>query len=101
MLVIIFAFLAPNSANLKISYKWGLCLKFYLYFQEGVLRALPAGRSPGVNANQASCLTSSRLPPGPSRHRKILEQLKRYRCVETKQNKVVCYPVKKEGKIFL
>lgn len=101
MLVIIFAFSLFNSANLEISYKRDLCLKFYLYFQEGVLRALPPGRSPGVNANQASCLSSSRLPRGPSRHRKILEQQKHYRCVETKQNKVVCYPVRKEGKIFL
>lgn len=74
MLVIIFASLSPNSANLKISYRQDVCLKFYLYFQEGVLRALPAGRSPGVSANQASCLTHCRLPPGPSEHRQILEE---------------------------
>lgn len=76
MLAVIFASLSPNSANLKISYGQDVCLKFYLYFQEGILRALPAGRSPGVNANQASCLTNGRLPPGPSRHRQILEQQK-------------------------
>ena len=82
-----FASLSPNSDNLKISHRHDLCFKFYLCFHEGVLRALPAGRSPGVNANQAGCLT------GPSRHRQILEQQKHYQCVETKQNKVVYYPL--------
>lgn len=88
-----FCSLSLNSANLKISYRQDLCFKLYLYFQKGVLRALPAGRSPGVNANQATCLTGSSLPPGPLRHRQILEQQKHSQCVETKQNKVVYYPV--------
>lgn len=68
-----FASLSPNSVNLKISYRQDLCFKLYQYVQEGVLRALPAGRSLKVNANQAGCLRGSRLPPGPSRHRQILE----------------------------
>lgn len=85
MSVIMFASFSPNSANLKISHRQDLCLKFYLYFQQGVLRALPAGRSPGVNANQASCLTHSRLPPGPSRHRQASEQQKHCQRAETKQ----------------
>ena len=71
-----FASLSPNSDNLKISYRRDLCFKLYLYLQEAVLGALPAGRSPGVDANQAGCLIGSRLPPGLSRHRQILEQEK-------------------------
>lgn len=59
MLVIIFASLSPNCANLKISFRQDLCFKLYLYFQEGVLRASPAGRSPGVNANQACGLPAA------------------------------------------
>jgi len=71
-----FASLSPNSDNLKISYRRDLCFKLYLCLQEAVLGALPAGRSPGVDANQAGCLTGSRSPPGLSRHRQILEQQK-------------------------
>lgn len=71
-----FASLSPNSDNLKISYRHNLCFKLYLYLQEAVLGALPAGRSPGVDANQARCLTGSRLPPGLLGHRRILEQQK-------------------------
>ena len=72
-----FASLSPNSDNLKISYRRATCvLNSYLYLQEAVLGASPAGRSPGVDVNQARCLTGSRLPPGLLRHRQILEPQK-------------------------
>lgn len=86
-----FASLSPNPDNLKISYRRNLCFKLYLYLQEAVLRVLPAGRSPGVDANQAGCLTGRRLPPEHSRHRQILEQQKHQQCVEAKKKKKVVY----------
>lgn len=66
-----FASLSPNSDNLKISHRHDLCFKFYLCFHEGVLRALPAGRSPGSQCK------SGRLP-----HRTLTAQAD-FRTAET------------------